>query len=225
MVGMKNARECFEAKCLRCNSSVPCSKATTIMKFSPFVVLLYLSQCNAQRNLPSAYPKIYEYQPRTDVRDHVRLLIAYVRLFSVVIPIDAFPHLALFCHRQAIIDKDVALIEKLLAADKIKEATKVYEFGAYSRNYAQLQFPVRGLPGTIEPHTTVEGLTESGDKITGTLIDIGNKGDKSVRVLYENDENLGACFVGGNPEPKFDGCKSAIWRSGIAPLLNSTCMH
>jgi hypothetical protein len=109
-----------------------------------------------------------------------------------------------------VIDKDVALIEKLLAAEKFKEATKVYELGAYSRNYAQLQFPVRGLPGTIEPHATVEGMTKSGDKITGTLIDIGNKGDKSICVLYQNDENLGMCFAGGNPEPKLDGCKSRL---------------
>lgn len=39
-------------------------------------------------------------------------------------------------------------------------------------------------------------------------MDIGNKGDKAVRVLYQNPENLGTCFVGGNPDPKFDGCKS-----------------
>ena len=123
--------------------------------------------------------------------------------------------IAFYLHWQAVIDKDVALIEDLLAEDKFKEATKVYENGAYSRNYARLQFPVRGLPGKIEPHTTVEGSTESGETITGTLIDIGNKGDKSVRVLYQNSENLGLCFAGGNPEPKFDGCKSAIGHCSI----------
>jgi hypothetical protein len=117
-------------------------------------------------------------------------------------------HSAFFPSSQAVIDKDVALIEKLLAEENFKEASKVYEYGAYSRNYAQLQFPVRGLPGTVEPHTSVKGLTESGDKITGTLIDIGNKGDKTVRVLYQNANDLGTCFVGGNPEPKLDGCKS-----------------
>lgn len=118
--------------------------------------------------------------------------------------------MASFLRLQAVIDRDVELIEKLLAEEKFKEAIKVYEYGAYSRNYAQLQFPVRGLPGTLEPHTSVEGSSESGETITGTLIDIGNKGDKTVRVLYQNGDSLGTCFAGGNPEPKFDGCKSSI---------------
>ena len=43
------------------------------MRLSLFAVLLYLLPCQAQRDILSSYPKIYEYQPRTDVRDHVRL--------------------------------------------------------------------------------------------------------------------------------------------------------
>ena len=64
-----------------------------------------------------------------------------------------------------------------------------------------------GLPGEVPAHSAISGFTENNQKINGVAFGLGKRGDKTVRVLYQNNDEHSACHVGGSPEPMFDGCK------------------
>jgi hypothetical protein len=68
-----------------------------------------------------------------------------------------------------------------------------------------LQLPGKGLPGHVDANSQVITTNRT---TTGTILKAGKQGDKSISILYQNSTSLGSCFVGGNPEPIIDGCKS-----------------
>lgn len=127
----------------------------------------------------------------------------------------------IFPYLKAVIDHDNALIEKLLLGGQVEEAQQVFEKGAFSRSYAELTFGLEGLPGDVKAHSSVKGAADSGEVIMGMMLDHGKLGDKVVRVLYENADNLGFCNVGGNPEPITSGCKSLVDASMMLALFCS----
>jgi hypothetical protein len=93
-----------------------------------------------------------------------------------------------------------------LKEENLEAAKRVYEVGAFSRSYAELSLGFEGLPGDIDGHTTVTGLSESGVAITGISLDNSKLGAKTIRVEYNNLDNPVPCYVGGHPEPDTDGC-------------------
>jgi hypothetical protein len=103
---------------------------------------------------------------------------------------------------------DNVLIEKLLLDGQFDAAFDVYENGSFSRSYAELTFGFEGIGGAIPAHTEVTGESESGSVVKGMLLQPAKMGAKVVRILYHNADNVGSCFVGGNPHPVVDGCKS-----------------
>jgi hypothetical protein len=111
---------------------------------------------------------------------------------------------------QASIDKDNDLIERLLLAGQFDEAHRVFEVGAFSRPYAQLSLGSQGLPEGISIHSSVTGASESGEVIKGSMFENGKRGGHVVRILYQNEDILSSCFVGGNPVPVTDGCKIIV---------------
>jgi hypothetical protein len=95
-----------------------------------------------------------------------------------------------------------------LLEGKFEAAEQVYDKGTFSRSFAQVSFGEVGLVEEIEAHTAVTGTSDSGSDVTGMLLEHAKKGAKSARILYHNADNVGKCFVGGNPQPIVDGCKS-----------------
>ena len=92
----------------------------------------------------------------------------------------------------------------LLDNNELEYAKYVYLDGAYSRSYAELS--LQGLPGHVAAHTTVSGISTSGEVITGVTMYGAGVGDNLLLVQYNNAENPSICSVGGNPEPEINGC-------------------
>jgi len=111
--------------------------------------------------------------------------------------------------QQAEIDKDLKLIMELFEQAKHIKAKDVYNLGAFSRTYATLNFGFEGLPEDIAAHSPVTVASKDGETmLAGMLLEKGKFGDKSVRILYDNVDNVEKCYVGGHPDPVVDGCKS-----------------
>jgi hypothetical protein len=107
----------------------------------------------------------------------------------------------------------VQLFKNLLRNEAdLEKAKRVYEVGAFSRSFAELSLGFEGLPGDIDGHTIVTGLSESGATITGISVDDSKLGSKTIRVEYNNLDNPVQCYVGGHPEPETDGCTCAVLR-------------
>lgn len=88
----------------------------------------------------------------------------------------------------------------------MEDAKRIYEVGAFSRSFAELSLGFEGLPGDVNGHTIVSGMTEAGEVITGMSLDNAPLGSKTIRVQYHNQDNIAPCYVGGNPEPQTEGC-------------------
>ena len=120
-----------------------------------------------------------------------------------------------FISLQAAIDLDLHEIKVLLHGNPESNmawtmAERMYREGAHSRPVAELKL---GSPilQDLPSGTPVSGnAVANGTTVTGTVYHRVEKGDEYVLIQYdikEDQENYVGCQVGGNPEPKTDGCK------------------
>lgn len=173
------------------------------MKFS---IAVLLAGVVSFPNAEAEFPKLAAFQPLADVRDHVGFDAPSICCVSFLVLFLTFLRTNILALLQAQIDLDVDLLSKLLSEAKLEEAKRLYQQGAFSRSYAELELGFGGLPGDIHGHSTVTGKTDGGEVINGVIMDHGIMGAKTVRIAYDNLDNPAPCYVGGHPEPVFDGC-------------------
>ena len=108
---------------------------------------------------------------------------------------------------------DQQAIEAQLAAgtdEGMANALRIYSEGAFSKSFAEVTLS-EALGSAVPKGTEVSGTNTNGDEIRGVTLDEAEAGDKIVRVQYATtgvQATYVGCQVGGNPDPKYDGCKS-----------------
>uniref|UniRef100_A0A7S1G0P6 Uncharacterized protein n=3 Tax=Corethron hystrix TaxID=216773 RepID=A0A7S1G0P6_9STRA len=114
----------------------------------------------------------------------------------------------------AAIDQDQAALESQLsqAVPSFQGAKYIYEQGAHSKPYANLKLST-ATTSAIAKNAGIEGLTSSGEPVTGVVYDDVGKGVTTIKVKYATSENAASptlCRVGGLPEagvePTVTGC-------------------
>lgn len=86
----------------------------------------------------------------------------------------------------------------------MERAHNIYKFGGFSRSVCTLYLE-EGLEEALEVGATVSGTSVNGQEITAVLEAHHKKGDKRLRMLYNQDV---PCHVGGLPEERQEthGC-------------------
>ena len=109
---------------------------------------------------------------------------------------------------------DQQAIENQLAlgtSEGRQNALKVYTNGAYSKSFAVLTLDA-ALANEVGADVEVIGKTAGGDEVRGTVMETASAGATTLRVQYATtsvQDSYVGCQVGGNPDPKTDGCKCA----------------
>jgi hypothetical protein len=170
------------------------------------------------------FADIVGFTPLTDVRDqvsHAHLLCPPYRFMSRSFSV---AHTVVYVSvLQLRIDLDQQKIEDLLAeqsTESFAEAQRMYQEGAFSKTVSDLT--VAGLPVEIPQGTKLVGSSGNSTDTSVSTQQVTSvevfayaaegypEGATSIRVQYVNE----GCYVGANPDPVTEGCKSNQINSG-----------
>lgn len=152
-----------------------------MFKITPLFLALLASQTSASPFRSLSEELFISYEPQTTVTDH------------------------------AAIDLDQQALESQLAAgtdEGMANALRIYTEGAFSKSYAEVTLATP-LASALPKGTDVKGTNTAGDEIRGTLMYEAEAGDAIIRVQYTVtgvQESYVGCQVGGNPDPRVEGC-------------------
>jgi hypothetical protein len=103
---------------------------------------------------------------------------------------------------QAFIDLDQQAIESYLTLYDFVIAQNIYDDGAHSESYAQVNVTTSGgLPEPVYEGQAVQAISLSGTPVTGTSLGDFPAGSSVFRFLYDtSDSQTNVCHVGQLPE-------------------------
>jgi hypothetical protein len=112
------------------------------------------------------------------------------------------------------LDLDQKMMEEQLAlktTQSYQTAKAIYTQGAHSKSIATVTLS-SGLLNAVPAGTSVSGTNEAGSEISGKTYEDYPIGSTIIRIQYQTiavQSNYVGCQVGGNPEPKTEGCFAA----------------